>query len=112
MAIDFVSEISDFDPVSRMTDPKKLFISEIRFHSRGICTRTVRTGTGYANRMLRYTKGVVLNDREMTAEAYRIERVGDKDFLFVEHKSGDYYYGGMTPHWYVFYKVEADTHKA
>ena len=52
--------------------------------------------------MLRYTKGFVLNDREMTAEEYFIKTVNGKDFLFVQHKSGDYSYGGMTPYWYVF----------
>ena len=47
-------------------------------------------------------KGFVLNDKEMTAEEYQIKSISGKDFLFVQHKSGDYFYGGMTPHWYVF----------
>ena len=39
---------------------------------------------------------------EMTAEEYQIKSIDGKDFLFVQHKSGDYFYGGITPHWYVF----------
>ena len=65
-------------------------------------TRTIRSMSGNATYMLRYTKGFVLNDKEMTAEEYQIKSINGKDFLFVQHKSGDYFYGGMTPHWYVF----------
>ena len=55
---------------------------------------------------LRYTKGFVLNDKEMTAEEYQIELINDKEYLFVQHKSGDYFYGGITPQWYVFERKE------
>ena len=40
--------------------------------------------------------------KEMTAEEYQIKSIDGKDYLLVQHKSGDYFYGGMTPHWYVF----------
>ena len=30
-----------------------------------------------------------------------------KDFLFVQHKSGDYYYGGIAPSWYVFERKDS-----
>jgi hypothetical protein len=52
--------------------------------------------------MLRYTKGFVINDKEMTAEEYQIKTINGKEILFVQHKSGDYFYGGKAPHWYVF----------
>lgn len=100
--VDYVPELSDFQPASRYSDEKDIYMVDIRFLSRGICTRTVRTMSGNVNYMLRYTKGFVLNDKEMTAEAYHIKTIDGKEFLFIQHKSGDYFYGGSTPHWYVF----------
>ncbi len=104
-AFDFVREISHFDPDKRHHKVGKLFVMGIHFHARGICTRKLRTMSGSANLTLRYTKGFVLNDQEMTAEEYFIKSVNGKDFLFVQHKSGDYSYGGMTPWWYVFERI-------
>ena len=95
-------EVSDFSPQERYSDDEDIYMVDIKFLSRGICTRTIRTVSGAATYMLRYTKGFVLNDKEMTAEEYQIKSINGKDFLFVQHKSGDYFYGGMTPHWYVF----------
>ena len=74
----------------------------IAFLMRGVCTRTIRTKTGSVKELLRFTKGFVLNDRDMTAEEYRVHKIQGKEFLFVQHKSGDYSYGGKTPSWYVF----------
>lgn len=102
VALDYVPTISDFSPQERYSDDEDIYMVDIKFLSRGICTRTIRTVSGAATYMLRYTKGFVLNDKEMTAEEYQIKSINGKDFLFVQHKSGDYFYGGMTPHWYVF----------
>lgn len=101
-AIDFVPTISDFRPNSKYSDKEDIYMVDIRFLSRGICTRTIRSMSRNANHMLRYTKGFVLNDKEMTAEEYQIKSMNGKEFLFLQHKSGDYFYGGMTPYWYVF----------
>ena len=102
MATDYVPKLSDFNPDLKYSDDADIYIADIKFLPRGICMRTVRSSSGNINYLLRYTKGVVLNDKEMTAESYQIKVINDKDFLFVQHKSGDYFYGGMTPHWYVF----------
>ena len=99
---DYVPTISDFNPELHYSAKEDIYAGDIKFLSRGICTRTIRTMSGKATYMLRYTKGFVLNDKEMTAEEYQIKSINGKDFLFVQHKSGDYFYGGMTPHWYVF----------
>lgn len=99
---DFVPKISDFNPQKRYSDDERIYMVDIKFLSRGICTRTIRSMSGNTTYMLRYTKGFVLNDKEMTAEKYQVKSTDGKDFLFVQHKSGDYFYGGMTPHWYVF----------
>jgi len=102
IAIDFVPEISDFDPDSNYSDREDIYAVDINFLARGICTRTILSLSGNTTYMLRYTKGYVLNDKEMTAEEYQVKSIDGKDFLFVQHKSGDYFYGGIAPHWYVF----------
>ena len=99
---DYVPEIVDFDPQKRHSNNEDIYMRDIKFLPRGICTRTIRAMSENATYMLRYTKGFVLNDKEMTAEEYQIKSIDGKDFLFVQHKSGDYFYGGVTPHWYVF----------
>jgi DNA-binding transcriptional MerR regulator len=101
-ALDYVPTISDFDPELSYSRNENIYVVDINFLSRGICTRTLRTESGNATYMLRYTKGFVLNDKEMTAEEYQIKTINGKEFLFVQHKSGDYFYGGKAPHWYVF----------
>ena len=105
-AVTFISEISDFDPGVKYTEEKNLYINHINFMPRGICTKNIRSMHGYGNYMLRYTKGFVLDDKEMTAEEYVIKTINGKDFLFVQHKSGDYFYGGRKPYWYVFERNE------
>ena len=101
-AKDYVKTIADFDPSLSYSDREDNYMVDINFLSRGICTRTVRTMSGMVTYMLRYTKGFVLNDKEMTAEEYQLKAINGKEFLFVQHKSGDYFYGGISPHWYVF----------
>lgn len=100
--IDYVPTTSDFNPNAPYSNNEDIYMVNIKFLSRGICTRTIRTVSGTLTYMLRYTQGFVLNDKEMTAEEYLIRSINGKDFLFVQHKSGDYFYGGITPHWYVF----------
>ncbi len=99
---DFVPEITLFNPNVQYSSAEELFVLRINFLSRGICMRAIKARRGESNMMLRYTKGFVLNDSEMTAEEYIIKNINSKEYLFVQHKSGDYFYGGMTPHWYVF----------
>ena len=100
---DFVPEISAFDPNKNNFEDHYLLTRAIKFLPRGICTKTVKAGDGsLLNMTLKYTKGAILNSRDMTAEDYQIKVIDGKEYLFVQHKSGDYYYGGMTPYWYVF----------
>ena len=96
---DYVPSIADFNPEFHYSNKEDIYAVDIKFLSRGICTRTIRTMSGNATYMLRYTKGFVLNDKEMTAEEDQVKSIDGKKFLFVQHKSGDYFYGGMTPHW-------------
>lgn len=105
-AVDYVPHVSDFKPGIQFTEKEDLFTLMIQFFPRGLCKKTVRTVSGETQFYIRYTKGFVLNDKEMTAEEYRVESLQGKDYLFVQHKSGDYVYGGLTPHWYVFDRKE------
>lgn len=104
--LDYVPSVSDFDPDTPYSTPEAIYMVNIRFVPRGICARTVRSMSGNVTYGLRYTKGFVLNDKEMTAEAYQIRTIKGKEFLFVEHKSGDYFYGGLKPHVYVYQRKE------
>ncbi|MBE6577499.1 MAG: MerR family transcriptional regulator [Ruminococcaceae bacterium] len=105
-ALDLVPDISKFSPNKRYSNDKNIYVININFLPRGICTRRIRTMSRSSNLMLRYTKGFVLDDKEMTAEEYQIKVIDGEEFLFVQHKSGDYFYGGMMPHWYVFKRKE------
>ena len=102
LVCDFVPEIESFDPDLRYSCEEDFYTLHYRFLSRGICYKTLRSRAGETTEMLRYTKGFVLNDKEMTAEEYQINFIKGREFLFVQHKSGDYFYGGMTPNFYVF----------
>ena len=37
----------------------------------------------------------------MTAERYEIKEINGDEYLFLQHKSGDYTYGGCEPMLYV-----------
>ena len=103
--VDFVEAVADFSPDNPQGDETALSTRSMQFLPRGLCTKSIRTLSGGTNRIpLRYTKGFVLDDKEMTAEAYEIKVLAGKEFLFVQHKSGDYIYGGKTPCYYVFEK--------
>lgn len=100
--VDFVKDAAVFDPEKPKCDRKHLWITGVRFLPRGICSKSVKTETGATAITCRYTKYCVLNDREMTAERYEIKNINGCDYLFLQHKSGDYTYGGCEPMLYVF----------
>lgn len=104
---DFVDNVAEFDPNHKRFSVSSGYISGMCFLARGICTRTWHTRSGHSNHVtLRYTKGTLLNDANMVAEAYHIKEIEGREYLFVQHKSGDYQYGGMEPCWYVFQRKE------
>lgn len=49
-----------------------------------------------------WTRGYVLRKFNSTACAYTIRRIGSRDHLIIEWKSGDYRFGGMDTDYYVF----------
>lgn len=102
--VDFVNALEDFHPSRQHTPKKYLATVEITFLPRGMCVKTFRGDAGgkKTNRILHYTKGLVLNRTSLTAEEYIVKTFGNKEYLLVQHKSGDYSYGGYEPCWYVF----------
>lgn len=106
--LDFVQRVEDFDPAHLQTQKRFLSTTNLNFLPRGMCVKTVRSTVNgkVANRVMHYTKGLVLNRTSMTAEEYIIKTIEGKDYLLVQHKSGDYSYGGFEPHWYVFERKE------
>ncbi len=72
--------------------------------------RCVKTGstTKRINRYTRYktvsdtARGAVLGRELHTADIYLLREIEGETFLFVQHKTGDYVYGGLPPKWHVF----------
>lgn len=88
-----------------------LWILEVTFTEENSCIRRVTNEGRAVDWMTRYTRfetpteegrGAVLNPRMKLAEAYCLQEVEGETFLFIQHKSGDYVYGGRKPVWYVF----------
>ncbi len=103
---DYVPSVECFEPNRRFTTDEECYTKILLFSPRGLCEKSVRSGKRQIKHLLRYTRGFVLNDKEATAEAYIIKEIACEEYLFVQHKSGDYYYGGAEPQWYVFKRTE------
>ncbi len=106
--VDFVPCVEAFAPTHQFTPPHYLHTIEMTFLPRGMCVKTFRSDERgkKSSQILHYTKGLVLNRTAKTAEEYIIKTFGGKDYLLVQHKSGDYFYGGYEPKWYVFQRKE------
>lgn len=103
-SVDFIRHPDDFDPSAPRPPKNELATTNLQFLSRGLCiqyARSMKTGE-IINWGLDYTKGFVLDRKAKTAEEYIIKNLDGKEYLFVQHKSGDYSYGGIEPYWYVF----------
>ena len=99
--VDFVRSIDSFDPSRIKWEKNNFWIIGVRFLPRGVCVKVLKTEKGTGALTLRYTKDYVLDDRVMTAERYEIKEINGDEYLFLQHKSGDYTYGGCEPMLYV-----------
>lgn len=77
-------------------------IVDMQFYPRGICQQTRRLNGGMYQKGLRYSAGVVLDVAMEFAQHYRIFTERGQDYLIMEHKSGDYSYGGVINGYYIF----------
>ncbi len=90
IVFDFYSDAAaKFDPSVRRRDPEQLYLRGCEFFKDGSCTYTTRQNSS----RLEYTKGMVLNRSAGTASKYEIIKVGGREYLLLEWKSGDYTYG-------------------
>lgn len=88
--VDFVDDPSQFTPGEKYWK-EDLFLKKQAFLPKG--------------KMLppftKWTKGLIINQVDKTASAYKIEKIDGKEYMFREWKSGDYVYRGMKPSYYV-----------
>ncbi len=97
----FIHSKDGFDP-NEPGGIRDLYFKEIEFLENGSCTSV------YGSEIIRgddkqvWTKGYVLRKWNSTACAYEIRRSGEKEYLIIEWKSGDYRWGGCDTNYYVF----------
>lgn len=94
--IDYVPNIKDFIPGQRYA-VEDLFLKKLDF---------LDGGESSMNQVYSWTKGFVLNRVDNTAGAYTITQMEEKTYMFMQWKSGDYFFWGRTPFYYVLKKVE------
>ncbi len=98
---DYIRRIEDFSP-SMPSAHCKLFFSEIEFLPGGKCISVYGDRIISDNNTQIWTKGFILRKFNETACAYEFRDENNKEFLFIEWKSGDYIWGGLEPNYYVF----------
>ncbi|MBQ9805144.1 MAG: MerR family transcriptional regulator [Clostridia bacterium] len=99
--VDVVDEPQDFESIDKQITPSPHFIQRISFYDRGICVKSLPKNRQLA---LTYTNGLVLDRNLELAEKYRIVEKNGKEYLILEHKSGDYLYLGKVFCYYIFEK--------
>ena len=99
-SVDFVSEIDQFNPYEKSFG-QELFWKSVEFQKGGFQVSYFGT---FKNSSNRWTKGLYLNTNanEATASRYELKTIADKEFLFIEWKSGDYTVRASKPGLYVF----------
>ncbi len=119
-AVDFLDDPKDFCPDRPVCSRNALWVIGLTFTAGNTCIRHLAQRGDVAEQLLVYTatdnaadicpgmaaRGAILRPDEAVSETYGIRRIGDRDYLFVQHKSGDYIYGGLTPSWYVFRRAD------
>lgn len=100
---DFVKNIEAFHPDRYNAGfPREyLFFREITFANEGRCE------VNYGGRILKtpevnWTKGVLQEVESCLSQQYERRIIAQTEYLFVEFKSGDYFYNHKKPWWYVF----------
>ena len=96
-SVDFVADISDFNPDKRSWPGGKLDLEGLAFLENGKTAKPWWT----------WTKGVVMHHGDKTASHYEIKKIKGQSYLFFEWKSGDVTISGMKPHYYVLTKQTA-----
>ncbi len=98
-----VSTPDEFSPDDKY-EPDSLHTLGLKVMQRGICYKELRGTKDRNEKPLLYSKGFIINHSDEIAERYEIREYGDEKYLILEHKSGDYKYGGKIYAYYVFKK--------
>lgn len=100
---DFVETIESYDPTQKNWT-KDLSYYGNTFYSDG----TMTVDSEYNPGIYKWTKGFIFWDSWEVIPAYEIKHIGLNTYMFLQWKSGDYYYRGSTPSYYVFIKEVED----
>ena len=110
--IAFVPSPEHFSPEQPLELSALNHITAIAFYERGMCEQFIRHKENIRTRLLEYTasdvgrfRGYIINHQEESAEGYLLHEIDGAKYLFVQHKSGDYFFGGKEPSYYVFKKA-------
>ncbi|MBQ9745811.1 MAG: MerR family transcriptional regulator [Clostridia bacterium] len=98
---DLVRTPDSFDPKKPQSERSFLAQEYLNVKENGVCLRKYEKREAFK---LTYTRGFILNRMLHTAEKYVIREIRGEKYLIVEHKSGDYIYGGEIKYYYVFKK--------
>lgn len=107
----FTSDAETFTREQITRDHPRFWIIGVAFNERNLCIRHYAQGGHTVDRIYGFTRyedesrpvrGAVLTLNNHIAEGYLLREVEGETLLFIQHKSGDYIYGGRKPHWYVF----------
>ncbi len=99
-------------------DRSSFWIIGVAFNERNVCLRRYAQGGRISELIYVYTRyedtsrsvrGAVLTRSNHIAEGYLLREVEGETLLFIQHKSGDYIYGGREPHWYVFRRADKNS---
>ncbi|MBR4868172.1 MAG: MerR family transcriptional regulator, partial [Clostridia bacterium] len=96
LTCDLVSSVEAFSPKTPRTSQKDWWITKMQITQQGLCIWTFRGQSGEYERLDSYTKGVILDKENQFANRYWVKEIDGKQYLLVEHKSGDYLYNGRV----------------
>ncbi len=103
---DLIADKDDFSVKQKHADESSLYIKALEFYPNGSCCRYYSGDTSGMSRVLNYTANFIMNPEMCVSERYFIKREKGRDYLIVEHKSGDYLYTGKIFCYYVFRRIE------
>lgn len=103
------STFDSFDPYKNYPDVDNYWIQKINFMNNGVFFLQYKGRGLSASPIVTWTKGRIM-DRDMkTSPAYEIKHIDGCDYLFLEVKTGDYIFGKMKPHYFVFRRDDNDS---
>ena len=98
----FVQEIRDFKGEIKGDEQEEFgYYKDVAIMDNGKLLFTLADG-GVLKDNMRWTKDYIILEVQEVAQKYIIKEINGDKYLFMEHKSGDYSYGGMKPYYYVF----------